>query len=70
MKLVICAGPPRPAKPRSSAMPRRKLLASGHRVAFLKLDVQYADEDELLAKEFGIPTARSIPASFAPTTAT
>ena len=28
------------------------------RSAFLKLDVQYADEDELLAKEFGIPTRK------------
>ena len=27
-------------------------------MAFLKLDVQYADEDELLAKEFGIPTRK------------
>jgi Ni2+-binding GTPase involved in maturation of urease and hydrogenase len=36
----------------------RKLLAADHRVAFLKLDVQYADEDELLAKEFGIPTRK------------
>ena len=36
----------------------KKLLASGRQVAFLKLDVQYADEDELLAKEFGIPTRK------------
>ncbi len=35
-----------------------KLLQAGRRVAFLKLDVQYADEDELLAKEFGIPTRK------------
>ena len=27
-------------------------------MAFLKIDVQYADEDELLAKEFGIPTRK------------
>ena len=32
--------------------------AGRQRVAFLKLDVQYADEDELLAKEFGIPTRK------------
>ena len=35
-----------------------KLLKAGSRVAFLKLDVQFADEDELLAKEFGIPTRK------------
>ena len=35
-----------------------KLLRAGRNVAFLKLDVQYADEDELLAKEFGIPTRK------------
>ena len=49
---------PRPARPRCCATDRAKLLAAGHRVAFLKLDVQYADEDELLAKEFGIPTRK------------
>ena len=36
----------------------RKLLRAGHKVAFVKLDVQYADEDELLAKEFNIPTKK------------
>jgi Ni2+-binding GTPase involved in maturation of urease and hydrogenase len=36
----------------------RKLLAAGKRPAFLKIDVQYAEEDEQLAKEFGIPTGK------------
>ena len=39
-------------------MPRASCLQAGSHVAFLKLDVQYADEDELLAKEFGIPTRK------------
>jgi Ni2+-binding GTPase involved in maturation of urease and hydrogenase len=58
MKLVICAGPATTGKTSVLRHAAKKLLASGRRVAFLKLDVQYADEDELLAKEFGIPTRK------------
>jgi Ni2+-binding GTPase involved in maturation of urease and hydrogenase len=36
----------------------RKLLDGGDRVVFLKIDVQYAEEDEQLAQEFGIPTKK------------
>ena len=36
----------------------RKLLARGRRLAFLKLDVQFAEEDEQLALELGIPTRK------------
>ena len=57
-ELVICAGPATTGKTSVLRHMTRKLLAAGHRVAFLKLDVQYADEDELLAKEFGIPTRK------------
>ncbi|HLA83392.1 MAG TPA: GTP-binding protein [Thermoguttaceae bacterium] len=58
MKLAICAGPATSGK---SAVLRHiigKLLAAGTPVAFLKIDVQYAEEDELLAREFGIPTRK------------
>ena len=58
MKLAICAGPATTGKTSVLRHVIRKLLAAGERVAFLKLDVQYADEDELLAKEFGIPTRK------------
>jgi len=58
MKLAICAGPATTGKTSVLRHMTRKLLASGRRVAFLKLDVQYADEDELLAREFGIPTKK------------
>ena len=51
-------GRPPPARPRCSVTPRESCCRPAHRVAFLKLDVQYADEDELLAKEFGIPTRK------------
>jgi len=64
----LCGPPPR-ARPRATphdaqVAPRRT------RVAFLKLDVQFADEDELLAQEFGIPTKKVYTASFVPTIAT
>jgi Ni2+-binding GTPase involved in maturation of urease and hydrogenase len=36
----------------------RKLLGKHLRPAFLKIDVQYAEEDEIFAKEFGIPTRK------------
>jgi Ni2+-binding GTPase involved in maturation of urease and hydrogenase len=58
MKLVICAGPATTGKTSVLRHTTRKLLAAGRRVAFLKLDVQYAEEDEELAREFGIPTRK------------
>ena len=58
MKVAICAGPATTGKTSVLRHMTRKLLGAGHRVSFLKLDVQYADEDELLAKEFSIPTKK------------
>jgi len=58
MKLVICAGPATTGKTATLRHATRKLLAAGHRVAFLKIDVQYAEEDEQLRSEFGIPTRK------------
>jgi Ni2+-binding GTPase involved in maturation of urease and hydrogenase len=58
MKVVICAGPATTGKTSVLRHMTRKLISAGRTVAFLKLDVQYADEDELLAKEFGIPTKK------------
>jgi Ni2+-binding GTPase involved in maturation of urease and hydrogenase len=36
----------------------KKLIEMGHKLVFLKIDVQYADEDEVFAEEFGIPTRK------------
>jgi Ni2+-binding GTPase involved in maturation of urease and hydrogenase len=58
MKVAICAGPATTGKTSVLRHMTRKLLRADHRVAFLKLDVQYADEDELLAQEFQIPTKK------------
>jgi Ni2+-binding GTPase involved in maturation of urease and hydrogenase len=58
MKLVICAGPATTGKSSVLRHMIRKSLAKGGRPAFLKIDVQYADEDVALAREFGIPTRK------------
>ena len=58
MRVAICAGPATTGKTSVLRHMTRKLLAGRARVAFLKLDVQYADEDELLAQEFGIPAKK------------
>ena len=58
MRVAIFAGPATTGKTSVLRHATRKLLQAGHKPAFLKLDVQYADEDELLAKEFGIPTRK------------
>jgi Ni2+-binding GTPase involved in maturation of urease and hydrogenase len=58
MKLVICAGPATTGKTAVLRHVARRLLEAGHRVAFLKLDVQFAEEDQQLAQELGIPTRK------------
>jgi Ni2+-binding GTPase involved in maturation of urease and hydrogenase len=58
MKIAICSGPPTTGKTSVLRHSIRKLLAAGETVAFLKIDVQFAEEDEQLAAEFGIPTRK------------
>jgi len=58
MKLAICAGPATTGKSSVLRHMIRKLQAAGDHVAFLKVDVQFAEEDEIFAKEFGIPTRK------------
>ena len=58
MKIAICSGPPTTGKTSVLRHSIRKLLDKGETVAFLKIDVQFAEEDELLAAEFGIPTRK------------
>src|SRR5512140_3731856 len=58
MKLAICAGPATTGKTAVLRHIIRKLQSSGQHVAFLKIDVQYAEEDEQCAREFGIPTRK------------
>lgn len=58
MKLVICAGPATTGKTAVLRHLTRKLLAIGCRTGFLKIDVQYAEEDEEFQREFGIPAKK------------
>ena len=58
MKLVICAGPATTGKTAVLRHLISKLKDRGARPAFLKIDVQYAEEDRQLAEEFGIPTRK------------
>ena len=58
MRLIICAGPATTGKTSVLRHMIRKLLQAGRQVAFLKLDVQFADEDEILAAEFSVPTRK------------
>src|SRR5208337_1122493 len=58
MQLTICAGPATTGKTSVLRHVIRKLLSAGQRPAFLKIDVQYAEEDEQFADEFGIPTRK------------
>ena len=58
MKTVICAGPPTSGKTTVLRQVARRLIAAGHRLAYLKIDVLFADEDEVFAREFGIPARK------------
>jgi len=59
MKVIICAGPPTSGKTTVLKQVIRKLINADERKpykpAFLKIDVQFADEDVLLSEEFNIP---------------
>jgi Ni2+-binding GTPase involved in maturation of urease and hydrogenase len=58
MKLVICAGPPTCGKTTVLKQVAKRLIKKGVRLAYLKIDVQYSDEDTIFSKEFGIPTKK------------
>ena len=58
MKLVICAGPPTTGKTTVLKQSAKRLLDKKHKLAYLKIDVQYADEDEIFTREFGIPSKK------------
>ncbi len=58
MKVVICAGPPTSGKTTVLKQVVKRLLARDRKMAFLKIDVQFADEDEQFRQEFEIPTKK------------
>lgn len=58
MKVAICAGPPTSGKTTVLRHAAKKLLARGQRLAYLKVDVQYCDEDELFTRELQVPARK------------
>jgi Ni2+-binding GTPase involved in maturation of urease and hydrogenase len=58
MRLCICAGPATTGKTSVLRHLTKRLRDRGQGVAFLKIDVQFADEDEIFTREFGIPARK------------
>jgi Ni2+-binding GTPase involved in maturation of urease and hydrogenase len=58
MKLAICAGPATSGKTAVLRHMIRKLLGADLQVSYLKIDVQFAEEDEQFRDEFQIPTRK------------
>ncbi|HPS62236.1 MAG TPA: GTP-binding protein [Bacteroidales bacterium] len=58
MKLIIFAGPPTCGKTTVIRQVIRRMITRGHRPAYIKIDVLFADEDESIHKEFGIPAKK------------
>lgn len=58
MKLIIIAGPPTSGKTTVLRQVIRKLIETGKTPAYLKIDVQFADEDTKIATEFSIPARK------------
>jgi Ni2+-binding GTPase involved in maturation of urease and hydrogenase len=57
MKLVICSGSSTSGKTTLLRQVVRRLVKK-YKLAYLKIDVQYANEDELFKEEFGIPVRK------------
>jgi len=58
MKVIICAGPPTSGKTTVLKRVAEKLIDKGYKIAYLKEDVQFADEDEIFKKAFNIPARK------------
>ena len=58
MKMVICAGPPTSGKTTVLKQAARRLIDAGRKLAYLKIDVQFADEDELFRESLSVPARK------------
>jgi Ni2+-binding GTPase involved in maturation of urease and hydrogenase len=58
MKLVIFAGPPTCGKTTVIRQVLKRMAAREIKTAYVKIDVLYADDDAIIAKEFGIPVKK------------
>jgi Ni2+-binding GTPase involved in maturation of urease and hydrogenase len=66
MKVVICAGTSSSGKTTVLGQVIKRLIAGGHRAAYLKIDVQFADEPEDFAERYKIPTRKVFSADLCP----
>jgi len=58
MKVIICTGPSTSGKTTVLRQITRRLLSKGKKIVYLKIDVQFAEEDERFKEEFGIPVKK------------
>jgi len=58
MKLIIFAGPPTCGKTTVIKQVIKRMIAKSLKTSYIKIDVLFADEDEVIKKEFGIPTRK------------
>jgi Ni2+-binding GTPase involved in maturation of urease and hydrogenase len=58
MKVIICAGPPSSGKTTVLKRVVKRLKEKGNNPAYLKEDVQFADEDEMFRQDIGIPAKK------------
>lgn len=66
MRMIICAGPPTSGKTAVLKQVAKRLIQAGKKLAYLKEDVQYADEDEIFRNEFGVPARKIITGDLCP----
>lgn len=58
MKLIVLAGPPTCGKTTVIKQVIKRMISRNLKPAYVKIDVLYADEDEMLKNEFSIPTRK------------
>jgi Ni2+-binding GTPase involved in maturation of urease and hydrogenase len=58
MRLLVCAGPATSGKTSVLRHLVQRLIRAGIQPAFVKIDVQYADEDEVFSRQFNIPVRK------------
>jgi len=58
MKLIVFAGPPTCGKTTVIRQVIKRMILGKLKPSYIKIDVLYADEDEVIKKEFGIPTRK------------
>lgn len=58
MKVVVCAGPPTSGKTTVLKQAASRLADKGYQMSYLKIDVQFADEDAVFKEAFKMPSRK------------